>query len=93
VNNIFISLFLGMSQNRFSGANYFIFGCLFLVTGIIMLVFDISKVGQHYLTQQQTAVGGYFVIFISLVLFGIGYFCLSPFSKVREFLEGTGRKR
>lgn len=25
-----------------------------------MLVFDISKVGQHYLTQQQTAVGGDF---------------------------------
>lgn len=93
VNNIFISLFWVMSQNRFSGAIYFIFGFLFLFTGIIMLVFDTSKVGQHYLTQQQAAVGGYFVIFVSLVLFGTGYFCLSPFSRLREFVEGTRRKR
>ncbi|HET8861276.1 hypothetical protein [Marivirga sp.] len=82
-----------MSQNRFSGAIYFIFGFLFLVTGIAMLVYDISKVGQHYLTQQQTAVGGYFVIFIGFLSLAIGYFSLSPFNKVREFIEGTRRKR
>lgn len=58
-----------------------------------MLVYDISKVGQHYLTQQQTAVGGYFVIFIGFLSLAIGYFSLSPFNKVREFIEGTRRKR
>jgi hypothetical protein len=82
-----------MGKNRFSGVIYFIFGFLSLVTGIIMLVFDTTKVGQHYLTLHQTAVGGYFVIFVSIVLLLVGYFCLSPFSKIREFIEGTGKKR
>jgi hypothetical protein len=57
-----------------------------------MLVFDIQKVGQHYLTTQQTEVGGGFVIFVSMVCFVVGCFALSPFSKIREFIEGTKRK-
>ncbi|WKV11493.1 hypothetical protein [Marivirga harenae] len=82
-----------MSRNKFSGAIYFIIGSLLLVAGIIMLVFDITKVGNHYLTQQQSAVGGFFVIFVSLIILIIGYFCLSPFSKIREFIEGTGKRK
>lgn len=82
-----------MGRNKFSGAIYFIIGSLLLVAGIIMLVFDITKVGNHYLTQQQSAVGGFFVIFISIIILVIGYFCLSPFSKLREFFEGTGKRK
>lgn len=81
-----------MGNKKFSGAIYFIFDLLLLVTGIIMLVFDINKVGKHYLTLQQTSVGGYFVIFISLINILIGYYSLSPFNKLREFVEGTGKK-
>ncbi len=57
-----------------------------------MLAFEIYKVGKHYLTQQQTSVGGYFVIFISLITILVGYYSLSPFSKLREFIEGTGKR-
>ena len=71
---------------------YFFFGISFLVIGVIMVVFDIHKVGRHNLTTQQTALGGGFVIFISLVCFYVGYYFLTPFSKIREFIEGTKRK-
>ncbi len=81
-----------VSKERFSGAIYFIFGSLLFIAGIIMLIFDINKLGKHYLTQQQTSVGGYFVIFVSLVSIIIGYFSLSPFNKIREYIEGTGKK-
>ncbi len=82
-----------MGKNRFSGFIYFLMGSLLLIAGILMLAYDIHKVGQHYLTQQQTAVGGLFVIFVSLVILLVGYFSLSPFSKLREFFEGTSSKR
>ena len=80
-------------HNSFESFLYFFFGLLLLAVGVIMLVFDIQKVGQHYLTQQQSAVGGGFVIFVSIVIFIVAYYSLSPFSKIREFIEGNKSKK
>jgi len=66
----------------------FIIGTLLIVTGVVMLVFDIVKVGRHYLTQQKGTIGGTIVILLGFLTGIVGYFSLSPFSKIREFFEG-----
>jgi hypothetical protein len=82
---------LNYNRGNKSGLFYLAIGFLFVLAGILMLVFDIVKVGKHYLTQQQGTIGGTIIIFLGLLTFLIGYFNLSPFSKIREFFEG-GRK-
>lgn len=63
-------------------------GVLLIIWGIIMLVNDLVGYGVHYLTQQFTAGGGWLLILIGLILLGVSYFSLSPFSKIRKFFEG-----
>jgi hypothetical protein len=64
-----------------------------MITGIIILAFDIVKAGRHYLTQQDGAIGGTIIIMLSILLFVVCYYSLSPFSKIREFFEGTSKTK
>jgi len=66
---------------------YFIIGCLLILTGIYMLINDVIGVGRHYLTQQPSVLGGWLVIFVGVLILVIGYFSLSPFSKIRNFFK------
>ena len=80
-----------MNHNHvnWSAIFYFVVSILLVATGLIMLAFDITKVGSHYLTQQKSAIGGYIVIFIGLVGLLVGYYSLSPLGKIRSFFEGS----
>ena len=60
---------------------------LLIATGVVMLIFDITKTGRHYLTQQNSAIGGAIVIFVGVIGAVIGYYSLSPFGRVRKFFE------
>ena len=72
---------------------FLITGVLLISTGALMLFFDIVNVGRSLLTQQQGTIGGTIVIFAGLLILIVGYFSLSPFSKIREFFEGKSRTK
>jgi len=82
---------LNHNKGNRSALFYLVIGLLLVGSGILMLAFDIVKIGRHYLTQQQGTIGGTIVIFIGLLIVLVGYFSLSPVSKIREFFEGKSR--
>jgi hypothetical protein len=59
--------------------------------GIWMIVVDRVAVGVSSRTFQPTGFGGHLLIFLGVVFYVIAYYSLSPFSKLREFLEGGWR--
>ena len=66
-------------------------GVIFFIWGILMLVKDLYGVNFRSRYMQYDAIGGELVILFGLVFVLVAYFSLSPFSKIRSFIEG-GRK-
>ncbi|WOK09627.1 hypothetical protein RT717_13355 [Imperialibacter roseus] len=59
--------------------------------GIWMIVTNRVAAGSHSKTLQPTGFGGHLLLFLGVVFYIVAYFSLSPFSKLREFLEGGWR--
>jgi len=60
---------------------------MLIIWGIIMLFNDLVGVGKHYLTQQLTAGGGWLLILLGVIMLFPTYYSLSPYSKIRRFIE------
>lgn len=82
---------MNIKKGSDSGWYFIVLGVLFILTGIFMLVFDIVKVGNHAITQQPGTIGGTIIIFFGAISVYVGYHSISPFSKFREFFEGSSK--
>lgn len=79
-------------SNSWTSATTLYGAIICIVGGIVMLANNLVGVGRHYLTTQLTVGGGYLFILIGLILLVVFYFTLSPFGKIRNFLEGGSKK-
>ena len=52
-----------------------------------MLSKDLVGVGINSRNQSFSAVGGPLFIFIGFIFLGVGYYGLSPYSRIRRFFE------
>jgi len=77
ISTIWISLTLGIG---------------FLIIGIAMITNDLVAVGINR-TMQESGFGGYLLLLIGIVFIVVTYFSLSPFSRIRKFLEDNWKKR
>ena len=68
---------------------YFVIGIIQIALGVLMILENVSIVGRDYLTQEGTVTSGYFLISVGLLIIWVGYYSLSPFSKIRKFIEGN----
>jgi hypothetical protein len=64
---------------------------LLMILGIRMMINNAYIIGIKR-NLSLHAVGGPFLILLSLVFFYVAYHSLSPFSKIREFIEGKSKK-
>ena len=60
----------------------------FIIGGIIMLSKDLVAVGVNSRTLSVSGFGGHLLILIGCIFLIVAYYTLSPFSKIRRFIEG-----
>ena len=70
----------------------FVIAILFLGAGAFMLIRKLIVVGLRGRDNQPTGFGGEYLIFAGVIFLVVAYFSLSPFSPIREFLEGKRQK-
>lgn len=66
----------------------FFFAVFFIGCGIAMIVKDLAAIGINSRTQSLSGFGGQLLILIGFIFLVVGYYGLSPYSKVRQFFEG-----
>lgn len=62
----------------------FVVSSLLLLTGVVMLVNNLSAYGVNRRTLMVSGYGGHLIILISITSFIVAYYSLSPFSKIRN---------
>jgi len=58
-----------------------------------MMVYKLVAVGVNSRTLSPSGVGGELLILVGLIFLVVAYYSLSPFSKIRQFLEGDLKNR
>jgi hypothetical protein len=61
---------------------------LFIGFGLYLTINNLIIVGTYSRTMQPTAKGGGIYIFVGLIFLVVTYFSISPFSRLRQFIEG-----
>ena len=79
---------MGKKKIKWESLLCFSIAIIMILLGILMIVLDHVISGKHYLTQQNSTIGGVSIILIGIIILIVGYYSLSPFSKIREFFEG-----
>jgi hypothetical protein len=64
---------------------------LFIGFGLYLTINSLIVVGTFSRTMQPTAKGGGIYILVGLIFLVVTYFSISPFSRVRQFIEGKTR--
>lgn len=64
-----------------------------IIWGIKMIVYNLVVVGVNSRTLSSSGFGGELLILLGLILLVVAYYSLSPFSKIRQFLEGDLKNR
>jgi hypothetical protein len=67
----------------------FFFAIVFIVAGITMISKNLVAAGVNSRTQSLSGFGGHLLILIGFIFLVVGYYGLSPYSKVRQFFEGS----
>ena len=83
MNNIILGLIMKIKNNYIG----FFFAIFFIICGIIMLSKDLVGIGINSRTQSFSAVGGPLFILIGFIFLAVGYYGLSPYSRIRRFFE------
>ena len=82
-----------MKQSRWEYLPHLFASIVCIVAGIWMILNNKVGIGIDGLTQQLTSGGGPLLILIGFILLGVTYFSLSPFSKLRQFFEGSSKRK
>ncbi|WP_187263156.1 hypothetical protein [Pontibacter beigongshangensis] len=69
----------------------FILALEFLGAGIYMLINNLVAYGVRSRTLSLYGFGGSLLILVSIVFFYVAYHSLSPFGKIRTFLEDSNK--
>ena len=90
VNN----LDLNKEKDKFNwtGISLFSFSIVWIIEGIIFIIEDKAIIGLHR-NLSLNVVGGWLIVLSGIIFLYVSYHSLSPFGKIRSFLEGPGRKR
>ena len=78
------------AKNNYTG---FFFAIFFIISGITMLSKDLVGVGINSRTQSFSAVGGPLFIFVGFIFLAVGYYGLSPYSRIRRFFEDSNIRK
>ena len=70
-----------------------IIGLIMIVLGVLMILEGKYIVGRDLLTQQGSVVSGFCLIGVGVIIIWTGYYNLSPFGKIRRFIERYPRKK
>lgn len=68
-------------------------GIVFILCGTFMILNNLIGYGIRSLTQNQSAISGHLFILIGILFLVVSYFSLSPFGRIRKFIEGSIKKR
>lgn len=77
-------------NNNYGG---FFFAVPFISWGLVMIVKDLAAIGINSRSKSLSGFDGYLLIFIGCIFLIVGYYGLSPYSKVRQFIEGGYRRK
>lgn len=66
---------------------------MLISSGIIMIRDNLVAYGINSRTLSPSGFGGTLLILVGCILLLVAYFSLSPFGKIRTFLEGGNRKK
>jgi len=65
---------------------------LFIGGGIVMIAKNLIGVGINSRTLHVSAINGYVLVFIGVIFLLVAYYSLSPFGKIRGFIEKAFRR-
>lgn len=82
-----------MKENPWSYFPILLLAVVFIILGIIMIANDLYGVGFREEYNSYSAISGHYLVLAGVLFLIITYFCLSPFNKIRMFVEGGFRKR
>ena len=82
-----------MKENPWSYFPILLLAVVFISLGIIMIANDLYGVGFREEYNSYSAISGHYLVLAGVLFLIITYFCLSPFNKIRMFVEGGLRKR
>lgn len=60
--------------------------------GIYLIVNNLVMTGRNWRTLQPTAKGGELYILFGVVFLVVAYFNLSPFNRLRQYVEGKSKR-
>jgi hypothetical protein len=71
---------------------YFTFSTLWIIEGIIFIIEDRVIIGLHR-DSNLNVVGGWLIAGVGIIFLYVSYHSLSPFGKIRSFLEETSKRK
>ncbi|SFF99480.1 hypothetical protein [Pontibacter chinhatensis] len=80
-------------KDKVGSISLFMLAVVLIIWGIMMIVYNLVAVGVNSRTLSPSGFGGELLILLGLILLVVAYYSLSPFSKIRQFLEGDLKNR
>lgn len=82
-----------MKESKWSFMPTLLLSMLLIIPGVIMIIKKMVGVGFRAMYAKNSGAGGELFIFVGIIFLVVTYFSISPFSKLRQFFEGSTRRK